>query len=500
MQSLINLIPSNYKNKPNPPKLKRSEVCKLFRKLRLNQGTGPDNHRAALYKLNSRTLSLIYTEIYQRCVDQGEYLWGLADIRPALKVPLAEEMKDTRPLAHTPIAGKTFQRLLKPDLTEVIQVDQDPLQFAYKKDQSHVDALLTIHDFALKWLDCKPVPTIRFLALDLSSAFHMVEHQKLIQRLIFLICPHWLLILIIKFLSKRRQRVVIGKARSKTRRNTAGSPEGEIWSPDLFTCQTDPIRINNDKNILVKFADDKTLVSKISTEDEFKQHQHHVDTIINKLDKLGFKINLAKNKEVITDTTINQQLSKDLPETLVRGEPVEKWEAIRLLGYILAEDLKPHSHIEASLKKANQKLYLLYKMVSIGLPKEMLKNFVESNILSQLEQASPVFHHSIAADDFEKIEKVQTRAYSSISQIPQKTMASRRQTACDKIFKKMINRKSQLLREGSTARTGQMRSCQSTYKHSRQETLVETTNRTLRYNNSFVPAQTQVYNRQSDKL
>jgi hypothetical protein len=271
---------------------------------------------------------------------------------------------------------------------------------------------------------------------------------------------------------------------------TIGGPQGEILSPDLFTMETDDMIVDKVLQLLVKFADDSTVVASVSNEQELDEYQESINDIIRQCKEKGLILNADKTKEIIVDFSRDQRITSSLPRTTMNGVAVERVTCEKLLGYQLTEDLKPHKHAEYRIKQANQRLFLLYRLKKLGLPRSLLSTFYEQGIRSILESASPVFHHALTVEDTEKFERIQRRAERCINDNNVRvSLAARRQAACDKHFEKLINQESPLLpgrrkkenkRSASYVVDGQFQN-PPTYS-------------TKRYLSSFIPAQARVYN------
>ncbi len=394
----------------------------------------------------------------------------------------------------TSIAGKTLQRLVKPHFVLNKRAANDPNQYGFKANFSVTDALINVIDFAHKLLE-RGQCAVRILLLDFSSAFDTIRHKRLIQRLVDLGCPRWLVVWMVSFLSGRVRIVIIGDAQSGKTYMTIGGPQGEVLSPDLFTMETDDMTINNVLQQLVKFADDSTLVAVVSNKEEFDAYITSINNIADQCDEKGLILNADKTKEIIVDFSKGRRISSALPRATMRGVEIERVACEKLLGFQLCEDLKPHEHINYRIKQANQRLFLLYRLRKAGLPRTALAMFYEQGIRSILEPASPVFHHALTVDDQERLGQVQRRAERCIRDGKVRaSLQQRREEACAKLFDKMRERNDPLLpplrakhiplyRAASNVADGQL-------------TMLKGTKR---YTDSFVPAQTRAYNYKINK-
>jgi hypothetical protein len=336
-----------------------------------------------------------------------------------------------------------MQRILKPDLIESFEPSSDPLQYAYWEGKSSADMLIRIVDYAVSGLDKPKVPSsMRLVKFDFSSAFLTVQHQKLILRCIEIRVSYWLLRLLISFLSGRSQYTEINGSKSDLVRITSGFPEGEVLSPNLFTMFTDDIRSLYDDQLLCKFSDDSSMAAVCATKEDVHRFQSNIDSFFTQCKEKGLMVNEDKTKEIIVDFTRNKHLTGGLPPTLADGHPVEVVSSFKLVGYWFSDDLKPSLHVSKCLSKANSRLFLLYKMRSIGIPTSMLALFYDLSILSVFDYVTPVYHHALSQEEEKRIQRVQKRARKCLGDLDGKfssKLKDRRDKLSDDLFQKYLD-------------------------------------------------------------
>lgn len=173
---------------------------------------------------------------------------------------------------------KCFERLVKPLICSSLPPTLDPMQFAYWSNRSTDDAIaLTMHT-ALSHLD-KGNTYVRMLFIDYSSAFSTIIPSRLVSKLVDLGLNISLCKWIHNFLTGRPQVVRIGDRTSSTLITNTGTPQGCVLSPLLFSLFTHDCEVNYSSNLIVKFADDTTIVGCISDGDE-SAYREEVDTLV----------------------------------------------------------------------------------------------------------------------------------------------------------------------------------------------------------------------------
>jgi hypothetical protein len=235
------------------------------------------------------------------------------------------------------------------------------------------------------------------------------------------------------------------------------------------------------------------MVAVISTESTMENFQDDVaiDDFMEQCDKKGLDINAEKTEEIVVDFSHGRKLTNSLPRTFVGEIPIERVEQFKLVGFILSDDLKPTKHIEACLSKASSRLFLLYRMRSIGIPCQQLRLFFDLSIMSIFDNVVPAYHYAINAAQVKQIEKIQRRArkclqgasgpaFASSQFRFSGSMKSRREELCTNLFHKYIRLGNALLPPIKPQKNG--RSMKVPYW------------KTNRHGNSFIPAQIRTFN------
>ncbi len=81
-------------------------------------------------------------------------------------------------------------------------------------------------------------------------------------------------------------------------------------------------------------------------------------------------------------------------------------ETFRFLGTTISQDLKWDNHIEAIVKKAQQRLYFLRQLRKFNLPQELLKQFYTAIIESVLCISITVWFNSVTKSDLRRLRRV----------------------------------------------------------------------------------------------
>ncbi len=210
-------------------------------------------------------------------------------------------MNDWRPVALTPILSKCFEKLVRDYICSVLPASLDPLQFAYRSNRSTDDAIaFTLHT-ALSHLENKNT-YVRMLFVDYSSAFNTIVPATLVAKLQTLGLNRSLCNWILDFLTGRSQVVRMGNNTSSPLILNTGAPQGCVLSPLLYSLYTHDCTATHSSNVIVKFADDTTVIGLITDNDEMA-YREEVSTVTY----------IGRNSTGSTRHRKNQRLSKTPP-------------------------------------------------------------------------------------------------------------------------------------------------------------------------------------------
>jgi hypothetical protein len=155
-----------------------------------------------------------------------------------------------------------------------------------------------------------------------------------------------------------------------------GSPQGCMLSPLLFShdCMA-----THAFNSIIKFAEDTTVVGLITNNDETADREE-VRALRVWCQENNILPNVNKTKELIVDFRKQQRVH---PLIHIDGTAVEKVESFKFLGVRITEELK-WSTTDSVVKKAQQRLFNLGRLMKFGLAPKILTNFYRCTIESIL--------------------------------------------------------------------------------------------------------------------
>ncbi|KAK7877731.1 hypothetical protein WMY93_030545 [Mugilogobius chulae] len=309
------------------PALGTHEVRHVFRSINIRKAAGPDGVLGRVLKECAAELTDIFTLIFNISLSTS---WVPACFKAANIVPIPKQsnvtcLNDYRPVALTSIPAKCLERLVIKHIKAAIPPSLDTYQFAYKENRSTEDAVAIVLHTLLKHLEGKNTYA-RLLFVDYSSAFKTIRPFKLRAKLHLLGLNTALCNWIADFLTNRTQSVRVGKHTSSTIAINTRAPQGCVLSPLLYTLHfTHDCFASSSSNLIVKFADDTTVLGLITNNNEV-DYRSEVQHLLSWCHNNNLVLN-KKTKEIIMDFRKNKQLNHqplsigaEVVERVTRGD------------------------------------------------------------------------------------------------------------------------------------------------------------------------------------
>ncbi len=281
----------------------------------------------------------------------------------------------------------------------------DPLQFAYHPNRSTDDPISSTLHLALTHLENKD-PYVRMLFIDFSSAFNTIIPQQLITKLNLLGLNASLCNWILDSLTGRPQSV--GHNTSSTTTLSTDAPQGCVLSLLLFTLLTHDCTAKFSSNLIIKFADDTTVVGLISNNDE-TPYREEVAQLVEWCGANNLSLNVSKTKEVVMDFRRN---SVDHPPLTIDSSTVKRVSSTKFLREHITEDLTWTTNTTSLSKKAQQRLHVLRRA---SLPPPILTTFYRGTIESVLTSCITVWYGNCSTADRKTLQRTVNTAAKIIS-------------------------------------------------------------------------------------
>uniref|UniRef100_A0A8C7X6T5 Reverse transcriptase domain-containing protein n=1 Tax=Oryzias sinensis TaxID=183150 RepID=A0A8C7X6T5_9TELE len=185
---------------------------------------------------------------------------------------------------------------------------------------------------------------------------------------------------------------------SPTHTLSTGAPRGCVLSPLLYSLYTHDCSRQHDSNLIVKFADDTTVVGLISKGDEAADREGVL--------KLAAWCSDKKTKEIMVDF---RRHSIDPAPLYINGEREERVHTFRFLGVVFS-NISWTENITDVIKKAQQRLHFLRVLRKNNLDPSLLTTFYRTSIESLQTYCITVWYGSCTMADRERLQRVDKAA------------------------------------------------------------------------------------------
>ncbi len=145
------------------------------------------------------------------------------------------------------------------------------------------------------------------------------------------------------------------------------------------SCERD-CAATHSSNVIVKFADDTTVIGLITDNDE-TAYREEVSTVTKWCQENHLSLNIDKTKELVVDY---RRQSREHTHITIDKTPVERVSSFKFLGVHITEDLTWSAHTDAVLKKAHQRLFFLRRLRKFGTSPRILRSFYTCTVESIL--------------------------------------------------------------------------------------------------------------------
>ncbi|MGL5707187.1 MAG: reverse transcriptase family protein, partial [Aeromonas sp.] len=317
-----------------------------------NKAAGPDALSPVVLKVCSDSLSVPFTDLFNKCLSSGKIpdIWRPARITP---VPKKGSQK-YRPIACTSVMLKLLERLLLGLIKSRTKVD-DVNQFAYKPSRSTLDAVAHLVHSIASALDNRR-KTVRLLFLDYKNAFGSVDRSVLLNLLSKKDVDMNIIRLLRDYFTDRSQFTYYKGKQSSSLPINSGVFQGAILSPFLFSLYIEQLPIPT-PFFQCKYADDVVFGCIHPSLDHSSDIQQGINEIVSWSSFRSLSLNASKCQDVIFSLLRGnsyRNVSNNFLPVNVNNQSIPRSHSVRYLGVHISHNLSWSEHIQTTFCKVRK--------------------------------------------------------------------------------------------------------------------------------------------------
>jgi Reverse transcriptase (RNA-dependent DNA polymerase)/Endonuclease-reverse transcriptase len=399
------------------------EIIKVISKLKTNSAPGPDGLPPILYKSLkyqlAEPLSIMFLLFFQYGQLPDEWKTGI--VKPIFKAGNSSDPNNYRPISLTCVCCKIFETIVKNHLIEYLLTNSiiSKAQHGFISNHSTSTNLLESLNDWTKLLEQKKL--VKVLYIDFEKAFDKVSVPKLLLKLKAVGITGLLFKCIESFLSDRKQCVQIEAAQSRYLPVISGVPQGSVLGPFLFLLFINDLPEILDESFYCKlFADDLKAYSDFSLVDDNHKFQCALNRLLEWSDRWQLNFSVGKCGSLLIRGNSNFIDTQDL---FIGDNTLNAFDSVKDLGVFVDSRLDFSVHIDKTISKAKQRVYLLLKSFKNRDVKLMIFAF-KVYILPLLMYCSPIWS-PVKLGDIDRIENVQRSFTKKLNGLKEKSYSER---------------------------------------------------------------------------
>lgn len=321
-----------------------------------NKAAGPDGVETRLLKECAEDLAPILTQLFRKSMDTGEVpkLWKEANIIPIHKSGSKAQMSNFRPVALTSVVSKVCEKIICQTVMAFLTQNDliSPQQHGFVSGRSCQTNILLCLERWTEMVDNGNSVDVAYF--DYAKAFDKVSHTLLLKKLSGYGIGGKLLTWLSSYLKERKQRVVVGNAKSPWLDVVSGTTQGTVLGFMLFLLFINDLPAKcspGDQSLIMLLADDTKSFQEISKEVGQQQEnqqslQQRINCIAQWAQDWKMEIHPAKSK-ILHIGRGNPNLTYQMNGADIATVSVEKD-----IGFWVTSDLSSSTHVQKAKGKA----------------------------------------------------------------------------------------------------------------------------------------------------
>jgi len=394
-------------------KITEDQTKEAIKKAKASKAIGPDKmSNLHLKHLGPKAVEYL-TKIFNLSLSRSVIpdIWKKSVVVPLLKPgKSAEESNSYRPVSLLCPAIKILERLILPTMTEHLPIPD--FQHGFRKNHSTITALNEFNDDITNGFNQK-VPPDRtvLLQIDLSKAFDMVSHDKLLKDLNGSQLPSSLKRWLCAYLQGRQTVVNFRNETSKCRNIKAGVPQGAVTSPLLFNFYLTNLPRPPAGIKLIQYADDISIYATGRNIDilaaNITEYAKEISSFLAERELL-----VSPEKSTVTLFTPDTKEAKIHPNVKLNDQLVPLSRTPKLLGVTFDTMITFTPHVKRAADSTKNKINIMKQLAGStwGCDKETLILTYKSVGRSVLEYGAPIWSPIISNSNWSRLQTTQNQA------------------------------------------------------------------------------------------
>ena len=340
---------------PHVPTLTADVVSQAIDEGKVSKSPGYDGicYRI-LRSLNVNTINFL-TKIYN-AMTKTQYFpdalkSGIIVIIPKPGKP-PDNPNSYRPITLLPTLGKVYERCILGVLQRIerrLNIIPDE-QHGFRTKHSCATQLARVSETLVRGFNRGKYTVMT--ALDVEAAFDKVPYKYLLYKMSRLNFPDWSIRLLASYFKDRNCRVKIDDDLSFSFTLQAGTPQGGLLSPFLYSIYTSDIPLNLTSTTTALYADDTLL---ITTADRLVLAEMDANLALQELEtyftKWKIKVNGLKSKSIV----LSRRKINFNPNVFVFNNKITIANSLTYLGVIFDNRITWKEHIKQTVTRAKQR-------------------------------------------------------------------------------------------------------------------------------------------------
>jgi len=338
-------------------------------KLPNKKAPGPDELTNKVLKIIRLPLAVALQEVFQSCLTQGHFPHYFQQTRT---VVLHKEGKEDyslpgsyRPIALENTLGKILEKIVAERLSDTLEKHSllPATQYGARQGRSVSTALTHLTTLIHTVWKADPKWVVSMLSLDLSGAYDMVSHDRLLGTLLQKGLPYWIYKFTRGFLTARQTKLLLDGQETEWIHTPVGIPQGSPLSPILFLVFASPlldqINVAPGPTMGLGFVDDTNLVT-------WGPMAHGNCSQIQELHQICEEWARKSGAQFAPDkySLIHYTQQKRAANSMIQiagfeGKPSDQ---VKVLGVIMDRKLQWKSHIRKAAQKGILQLQALLRI------------------------------------------------------------------------------------------------------------------------------------------